>query len=464
MSAVRFFFLAALVLQPGRVSELEELGWEELRSGRAGEALSAFEAAIAVEPLRGSSHYGRGMAFAALVDYGSAVDAFERAAALDPAHGPALRKAAALHAQLGHRESARDALRRALPLGPAPAAERIALGRALRKAGLLEEARAVFGTELEATAEERLELGLLEMESENYAAAASHLEAAVRDPEKASAEAEYEYGRCLEFLERPRDAEVHYRLSLEREPNFHKARFRLGNLLLSLGEREEGIEKLRGYERYRKWDRRVGLLLAMVSSGTLAEAEKLGKTLELADLLLQGGALEDAERVVTTGLAAFPQEPLLRVALAKTLLLRKQHDRAWEELGQVLSLPSPPGEAFWLQGLLFLARGETGQALEAYRKAHSGTRDPPAQFLKEMAAIEALAGDFESAERDFERAIAKDPAQATARADLALFLESRGRLEEAAAQYRKALEIDPGLEAAIRGLAEVLEKTSKPRK
>jgi len=432
-------------------AELEERGFAALRQPSYPEALEAFESLIAREPLRPTAHYGKGLALSGLLDYGGAVESFEKAVALDPSYAAAFRQLAIHYAQLGLRERARAAYQKAKALGPAPDPVRLALARALRKAGWLEEARQILDA-VSLSSEEHLELALLAQE-ENPKEAAAHFAAATRDPVTSAAEAEYEYGRTLEELGRPVAAAEHYRRALEKKPGLHAARFRLGNVLMRSGKKEEGRALLGGYEDFRFWDRKVQLLLAMVSSGTLSESDRKQKTLELIDLLLQGGSLDEAVPLIQAGLARHPEELRFRLEFAKLLHLRKQFDEAREALRPLLALVSPPAGALRLSGQLHLEQGQLTGAREAYMRALQLSPNPSAQLLKEMGTVHALGGEVELAEAFFRKAIEKDPSLAVVRADLGMLLESVGRKQEAETLYRHALEVEPMLVSAQQGLA-----------
>jgi len=293
-----------------------------------------------------------------------------------------------------------------------------------------------------ASPEAKLELGLIEMERDNYERAAEHLHMATSDPISSTAAAEFEYGRCLELLGEPERAIEHYRRALEKDGHLGKARFRLGNLLIRLGDREEGLALLHDYEQFRQWDRRVKLLVAMIGSSGLPAAQRKERTLELIDLLHQAGSLEEAERVIQSGLAFNPEGPLLRVALARTLDEQGKTEEARRELEAVLSLPSPPPTAFWISGLVHYRAGEKTAALEAYLRFLELVPDPPALFFKQLGTLYAVSDQFAEAEAYFKKAVAKDPEDPQLRMNLALALERLGKLEEAEAERKMARRLE----------------------
>ena len=66
--------------------------------------------------------------------------------------------------------------------------------------------------------------------------------------------------------------------------------------------------------------------------------------------------------------------------------------------------------------------------------------------------------DLDSAEREFETAVACDEAHAAARCHLANVLSSRGRVADAVIQYERVLAIDPGNAEAHQNLGLALQR------
>jgi predicted TPR repeat methyltransferase len=76
-------FEAALVLAPGRVSVLINLGAARLRLGQAAEAIDVLDAALAGEPQHADAWCHRGLAMSELDRHAEAVESFDKALALD---------------------------------------------------------------------------------------------------------------------------------------------------------------------------------------------------------------------------------------------------------------------------------------------------------------------------------------------------------------------------------------------
>jgi len=436
-------WLGILVITLGAVPQsalLELRARTALREGRYVEALAAFEALVDQQPDNPSYHYGRGVALSRLLDHGAAAEALERVVALDPQNAPAYRQLVTVYSQLARTESTLSAFRKARSLESVPESMRLPLAQALRKRDLFEEAFSLL--EGSSSPEGNLELGIIEMDRENYRKAAEHLQIAASDSIHSTATAEFEYGRCLELLGESEQAIEHYQRALEKDRNLGQARFRLGNLLIRLGDREAGLALLHDYEEFRRWDRKIQLLVAMIGSSGLPAAERKERTLELIDLLHQAGSFDEAERVIESGLARNPKDPLLRVALARTLDEQGKTEAARRELESVLSLPSPPPSAFWISGLVHYRAGQKPEALEAFLRFLELVPDPPALFFKQLGTLYAISGHFAEAETNFKRAVVKDPKDPKLHMNLASVLEQLGKVEEAQAEQDMARRLE----------------------
>jgi len=281
--------------------------------------------------------------------------------------------------------------------------------------------------------------------------ALTHLNRAAR-----TAEVELIYGRCYEELGRTDEAINHYRAAIEEDASNGTARFRLGNLLLRAGRREEGLAVLDRYEIFRQWERRVKLMIAMVSSDTLPPEDVRLKTLELIGLYMQGGAFDEASETIEAGLLRFPDDPALRTARARWQLATGEVGASRASIVELLQEPRPPKDALWLSARFHLRDGLPAQAVADFERYAARTASPPATLLKEWATALAMQGDAARAVLIFERAIATDPTLASAHTDLGLLLESLGKTTEAETRYREALSIEPTLVSAQQGLGSLL--------
>jgi tetratricopeptide (TPR) repeat protein len=436
---------------------LEKLGHDALNEGRYREAMATFEQVLVQEPRRVSAMFGKAMALVGLLDYGKAVRTFELTVEADPRFGAAWRQLVVFYPQIGQAKEARDAFEQVRKLGDLPDEERLVLTRALRKAGWTHEAREALGSPGRPwSPEEHLELGMIASEEGDDTQAVEHLGLALRTPSAATAEVEYRYGRSLEATKQSGPALAAYRRALELDPTHRSARFRLGNLLLRTGRKEEGQVFLRDYETYRRWDRRVKLLRFMVTSGKLSGEEDRRKTLELVGLLLQGGAPEEAGPLIAAALVRHPGDSRFAFSRAWWLLESGKTELARDALGPLLEPKGAPGDVLWLAARIELAEGRASEAVEIFERILAADPNPPARILQELATAYRKAGRVQEAEATFKRALDKAPNRAEIHAALGDLLESLGRLEEAERLLRRGLELDPNLVAAQLSLGDLL--------
>ena len=441
-------WLLIVALSGALPSSQEEVGFRQLQERAYGVALATFEDLLESQSATAALHYGRGLALTGLLRYRDAAQAFESALALDPSHTASLVELVVLYGQLGEDEAARAAFEK---LDGVPLSEQVRLARALRKAGLMEQARACFTSGASLTKAAHGELGLIAAELGDCDQAVAHFAAS-----HGGASLEVENGRCLETLGRPDEAAASYRRSLAAEPSLRRARFRLGNLLLRSGKREEGLALLEGYESFRQWERRTKLLLLLVTSGTLPPHDDRVRTLQLIDLYLQGGALDEASALIDSGQAKYASDASFRVARTRWLLASSDQEGARRMLDALVAEAEPPVDALWLSARLHLNGGRAAEATKDYERFVARVDHPPAVLLKELATAHAMTGNADASIIFFERAIATDPSLAESRADLGLLLGSLGKPAEAEEQYRRALQVNPRLVSAQQGLGSLL--------
>jgi tetratricopeptide (TPR) repeat protein len=114
-------------------------------------------------------------------------------------------------------------------------------------------------------------------------------------------------------------------------------------------------------------------------------------------------------------------------------------------------MPLRPWFLFRYGQLLMLLK-RRARALEVFR---SVARDHPGHHQAWSCAAMLLAerGEYAQAIEAFERVCALTPAQAAPHFNVAFLLQRTGRHGEAIRRFERALEADPGLERARRGLA-----------
>ena len=262
--------------------------------------------------------------------------------------------------------------------------------------------------------------------------------------------ARYDYARSLEALDELEPALDAYRAVLELNPHHRGARYRLGTLLLRAGRAEDAERFLRGYEPFRLWDHQVRLLEAMLASDRLAPADRQQKTLALLRLLLDGGEIDRARRILDRAIVDFPGERSFDVTQARWLMLSGRVTEARRALDLAMSNPSTAStastastyrHAVWLSAKLHMRERNKVEALADYETLLRLWPDPPARVHQEIGTTYAVNGRLEDAIIHLKTALTAEPRLAQVHADLGLALASLGRAASAEAHYRDALEI-----------------------
>jgi predicted O-linked N-acetylglucosamine transferase (SPINDLY family) len=118
-----------------------------------------------------------------------------------------------------------------------------------------------------------------------------------------------------------------------------------------------------------------------------------------------------------------------------------------------------PGDAdtLCLLGGVLLARGATGDAVEAFRQAAAGNPDDPT-LHSDLGVALHMAGRADEAIASYHRAIALKPDYGEAHSNLGNVLREKGRRAEAVAAYRQAVATKPGHAQAHANLGAALQE------
>lgn len=210
------------------------------------------------------------------------------------------------------------------------------------------------------------------------------------------------------------------------------------------------------FERARRWlevdelDRAVAELEQLLR----LHPDHAGAHALLGDALRRRGDLAGAAEHLARSVAGDPRNGSARFELARLLLARARTDA---ELGEVAGhlrtlLTATPGdrEARELLAVALARRGRHEAAVREFARAAEGDRElAVASFAHWAGALSSLGRPAEAA-ACLENAVMFHPEAALLRFDLGLALERAGRAEEAAASYRRAIELGTDRPAAER--------------
>ncbi len=212
-------------------------------SGDIGNALTAYDRAIAINPDFAVSHNGRGAVLQAAGQFEDALAAFDRAITLDPVYPDAHYYRGVLLQKSGKHEEALAAFDRAIDLKPAYAAAHKDRGVVLQTLGKYEEALAAWDRAIvikPAYAEAHFNRGLALQQSGRYEEALAAFDCAIAI-KPAQADMHYNRGVTLRKLKRYEDAILDLDRAIAFKPTFAEAHFNRGFALQELTQYEEAL-------------------------------------------------------------------------------------------------------------------------------------------------------------------------------------------------------------------------------
>jgi tetratricopeptide (TPR) repeat protein len=291
-----------------------------------------------------------------------------------------------------------------------------------------------------------------------------------KGPELSAAELTAQ-GAQAEEADRLAEAEDAYRRAITADPKLYEPNQKLVALLIATARPAEAVEVARAYLAARPEDLRANHLVAdaHLAAGAYGEVDAVLSAV-LADDDSDSMALEKRARArILAGDLARGEEDYRRaleidaenieymVGLGSVLIRRGEKAEAKEWLGKVLAKNEEHPRANVLMGIVYRESLELDDALRHHLRAvRVAPESARAQF--ELGITQNLRGDNVAAERNLGRAVQLEPNDAInwyAYGEALRILEKYG---EAAAAYKRALEIDPNHGKAPNKLGFVLFK------
>lgn len=271
---------------------------------------------------------------------------------------------------------------------------------------------------------------------------------------------------------RHREAVIHYKNFLQREPASFDARWQLGRLYLDLGQPASALKELELAEPLGRGEPKflADLALARVRMGqfdrALAALEVLPEPLspELLGLLAEArlgiGDEAGAEKALDEAAARDPEAAPLQLARARLALTRQDVADAEAALHRALADEPEQLEALLLQGRLSLLRGDAAAALASFERALAAAPARP-DLLAAAAEAQLVLGRTDETQRLIERIEVVAP-----RAPQTGFLKGwlaalRGELATAEQALTAVVHIAPRHPQALLLLAEVALRLEK---
>lgn len=127
-----------------------------------------------------------------------------------------------------------------------------------------------------------------------------------------------------------------------------------------------------------------------------------------------------------------------------------EDDRAIEDMNEATRLNSTYPDPFFSRGIIYAARGQTGQALAEFDEAIRLDKSVP-QIFFERAKVHDVKGDIDRAIADYDAALGLDPNYADARQNRAVLLLKKGDHLGALRDFHEAVRLRPEDPDAILG-------------
>jgi arylsulfatase A-like enzyme/predicted Zn-dependent protease len=269
---------------------------------------------------------------------------------------------------------------------------------------------------------------------------------------------------------RPADALVAFQKALALNPRAASVRLRVADALLQLDRVEEAFQAYAEAARERPDDAPfLGMSRARARQGRRAEAVEIVRAglksfpastmlnTQLGQLRLEQDDAREAERAFRAALAAAPFDEGARWGLAQAMAAQSRMDEA-VPLWLALAEDTPDSPEARQAGTRLLAwadraldqdrHEEAGRAYEAALKAGAVSE---AVYLN-LGLAQWKMGKREDAMAALARGLVRFPDSAELHYRTARLLEAAGRRAEAAAAYRRTLELAPGRADAVAGL------------
>jgi len=225
---------------------------------------------------------------------------------------------------------------------------------------------------------------------------------------------------------KPGKAEAAWKRALDAKGDYLPAKARLAQLQLLRGDRDGAVKALE-------------LIIDKEAGGDPYQPEARNV---LAGLAISEKRWEDARRHARNVLLGDADNMNAYLNLALTYFRRRLVDTALLIVDTALKRNPEAAALHNLMGLIYLRKDNSRLAMESFAKAVD-TNPNLVDANLNLAAIELSYGDFEKALGRFDRVLKYRPKDAEIVVSRAVALRGLERYDEAAAGYKKALELDP---------------------
>lgn len=254
------------------------------------------------------------------------------------------------------------------------------------------------------------------------------------------------------------DAARTYRTAITIEPNNADAHYNLALVLLDVGNEPQAIEALQRALMFKPQHALAQLALGNILAeanpeeacsrfrqALAAQPNMLNAQAGLIGNLAKLGRFDEAERVLAKALRVHPGDLLILRQNALIALMQGQLEKAAETYRQILQADPSADDVRLNLGSVYQMQGDTSKAQTLLEQAMSNRDDqkPSANLLNALASVRISQSEFGSAEGLMQEASAIAPQSPTLAAGYGRVLLTRGEVDKAIIQYKKATHLAP---------------------
>ena len=372
--------------------------------GKYEEAINLTRAQLAKEPEAPLLHYSLGALFMAKSDPRAAILEFEEEIRRNPRLAAGHKHLGIARAQLGEVDLAIQSLEKAVQLQP---------------------------DDLDAS----FQLALAMVKTGRFADAVRHLLTATQSND---AKVYSELGMVYRKLDDRKRAEETLRKALDLDPKNLASMLNLGQLLVSIGEREEGEQLLNKHTELSKWFD----LVNNAQRSTRLSGATPNNFLRLAKVHLQQKNHSEAEAALKRAITLDPRALEASLALAELYLDKERIDDADTWIRRSLQIDSKSSTAHFLLALKQIAANQITEAMQTL----GGLRQAQfldAEQLERLGGAYLKSGHLAESQAALKQSIAQDPGNSGAYLLLGWTFILQRRPSEARTALRKGIELEP---------------------
>ncbi len=418
-------YRTAIDLDPKSANAHSNLGNALTALGKLDDGIACQRTAIRLDPKFTNAHNNLGSALVAQGKVDEAIACYRTAIDLDPKNTSAHYNLGSALAAQGKVDEAIACYRTAIRLDPKLVRAHINLGFNLYRQGKLDEAIAAYRTAIELDPKSVIAyngLGTAQLDRNKLVEAEAQFRTAI-DLDPKLAVAHNMLGKALTLQNKLDEAIACYHKAIALDPKDASPHYGLGFALMRQGGKDDDV-----IAAYRQ---------AIKLEWKFAPLAYYG----LGNALMRQGKCDDATAAFRQAIELDPKYADAHNGLGNALLAKGQVDDAIAAYREAVRLKPNVAAAHYYLGLKLQAKGDLDGAERAYREAvrldgkHHG------------AAIDALAelllsrGNLKEAFATHQKIIILDPKNASAHYHLGNALKTNGDLEEAIAEYTKALSL-----------------------